>query len=160
MSRVPSVGSYVAFVIRLIIRFCIFVVTAAIGLIVAVIVLPDMSISVSSFLVDVVIFAVLRAILSPFILKVAIRSAPAVVGAAGLISTLLALLITTWISDGLSIRGASTWVFATLIVWIASMLATLLIPFLIVRGLLGAWLRRNAQLDNKRDNKSAASGLI
>ena len=50
--------------------------------------------------------------------------------------------------------------FATLIVWIASMLATLLIPFLIVRGLLGAWLRRNAQLDNKRDNKSAASGLI
>ena len=35
------------------------------------------------------------------------------------------------LSDGLTIDGADTWVFATLVVWIVTMLATLFLPLLL-----------------------------
>ena len=61
------------------------------------------------------------------------RSAPALVGGVGLITTLIALIITTLISDGLSISGLGTWIGASLIVWIVTMLATLLLPVILVK---------------------------
>ena len=42
-------------------------------------------------------------------------------------------MITTWLSDGLHIEGASTWLFATLIVWLAALLAGLLLPLVLVK---------------------------
>ena len=79
----------------------------------------------------VVIFATGQAILSPFMAKVAMRNAPALLGGVGLFTTFIALLITSLLSDGLTIDGADTWVFATLVVWIVTMLATLLLPLLL-----------------------------
>jgi len=128
--------------IRMLISFGIFVVAAAAGLLAAVLILDDMTCTPTAFAVDVVVFAVLRAILAPFILKMTIRNAAAIAGASGLIATFLALLIVTWLSDGLRIDGAATWVLATMIAWLASMAASLIIPLLIAKGLLGVWLQR------------------
>ncbi len=130
-------------VIRLVITFCIFLLAAGLGLLIAALVLPGVSINAASFLLDVAIFAVLRSVISPFVIKVTMRNARALVGAAGLIATVVALVLTTIISDGLTINGAQTWVLATLIIWLVSMLAAFLIPFLILKGLLGGWLRRS-----------------
>jgi putative membrane protein len=47
--------------------------------------------------------------------------------------TFLGLLLTSLISDGLRIEGASTWVLATVIVWVASLLATLALPLLFAK---------------------------
>lgn len=135
--------------IRLAIRFAIFLAAAAIGLAAAVLLLEDMTIDPASFLLDIVIFAVLRAVLSPFILKTTVRNASAIAGATGLIATYLALLITAWLSDGMRIDGVATWALATLIIWIGSMLASLLIPLAIAKGLLGAWLRRRCEPDGR-----------
>ena len=128
--------------IRFLVRAAIFFVSSAVGLFVANAVLEDMTIdSVTSFLWVVVIFTVLQSLFAPFLAKVTARNASALLGAVGLISTFLALLIAATISDGLTINGASTWLYASLIVWLVTMLATLLIPLILVK--MGVQAARN-----------------
>jgi uncharacterized membrane protein YvlD (DUF360 family) len=47
-----------------------------------------------------------------------------------LIATLVALIVTDLLSDGLSISGIGTWIAATVIVWVSSLLAAFILPFL------------------------------
>lgn len=42
--------------------------------------------------------------------------------AAGIFSTFLALLLTTWLSGGLAIDGIGTWIIATVFIWLVSMI--------------------------------------
>lgn len=140
--------------IRMLIRFAIFVVAAGVGLLIAAIALPDLSVTVTSFILDVVIFAVIRSVISPFVLKAAIRYARALVSATGLVSTVAALAVTTWISSGLTITGPQTWLLAALIIWLASMLVAFLLPLLILKGLLGAWLRNGLRTRDENQNNS------
>ena len=67
--------------------------SAAVGLLVAAAVLDDFSISATSFILDVVIFAVLQAVLSRLIPR------QAVLGAVGLASTFVALLLTNLFTE-------------------------------------------------------------
>ncbi|HWS57334.1 MAG TPA: hypothetical protein VN257_02255 [Actinotalea sp.] len=120
--------------IRMLISAVLFFAAAAIGLFAADAILDDMAVtSVTSFLTVVLIFAVLQAVLSPFFLKMTRRNAPALLGGVGLITTFVALLVTSVISDGLVIEGAVTWFWATLIVWLATMLASLILPLIFVK---------------------------
>ena len=41
--------------------------------------------------------------------------------------------MTTWLSSGLKINGATTWMLATLIVWLAALLADVILPVLLVK---------------------------
>jgi putative membrane protein len=50
-----------------------------------------------------------------------------------LLANAIGLLITTWVSGGLKIEGVKTWLLATLIVWLAALLADLILPVLLVR---------------------------
>ena len=52
------------------------------------------------------------------------------IGAVALIATLVSLIVTDLLTDGLSIRGVTTWILAALIVWLAALVAALLLPFL------------------------------
>ena len=131
--------------IRFLVRTAIFLASSAIGLVVAVAVLDGMTIDATSFITVVVIFAVLQSVLAPFFAKTTSRNAPALLGATGLISTFVALLVAELISDGFTITGADTWLFATLIVWITTMLATLLLPIILVKmGIENARERRSS----------------
>ena len=131
--------------IRFLVRAAIFFASSAVGLFVANLVLEDMTIdSVTSFLWVVVIFTVLQSLFAPFLAKVTARNASALLGAVGLISTFLALLIAATVSDGLTISGTATWLYASLIVWLVTMLATLLIPLILVKmGVQAARDRRD-----------------
>lgn len=86
--------------IRFLVRGAIFLGSAAIGLLVAKAVVDQMTISWSSFVYVVVIFAVLQSVLAPFIARTASRNAPAL--------------------------------------WIATMLATLLLPLVVAKAAIGA----------------------
>lgn len=119
--------------IRALISTGIFLLSCAIGLLVAMSVLDRMTIDLGSFVIVVVIFGALQAILSPFIAKMAHRYASALLGGVGLISTFVALLVASLVSSGLTIRGADTWLLACLIVWLVTMLGTLLLPLLLVK---------------------------
>lgn len=119
--------------ISLLISAAIRLLANAIGLFVAALVLPDMTIDGVSFVVAVVIFTVIEVILDPLITKVAVEKAPALRGGVALITTLVGLIVTTWISSGLQINGLSTWLAATVIVWISAVIAGLILPIFMVK---------------------------
>ena len=120
--------------IRFLIRTLVFLASCGVGLIAAAWILPDMSIGRGSFVTVVVIFAILQSLLSPFLARSTARNAPAILSAVGLLSTFVALLITHIFVSGLVINGAATWLFGTLIVWLVTMLATMLLPFILVKS--------------------------
>jgi hypothetical protein len=125
-------------VIRLLLRTAVFLGSAAIGLLVAAWLVPGVSVSVSGFITAVVIFSVAQAILSPFFLKMASRYASAFLGGIGLVSTLAALILASVLTHGLSIRGIGSWVIATIVVWLVTAVATLLLPILIIKRKAGS----------------------
>jgi hypothetical protein len=110
---------------------------SAIGLIIADVLLDDMSLSASAFILDVVIFTVAFVVLHPLVMKIALTHSSALIGGSALIATLFALIVTDVLSDGLSISGFGTWVLATIIVWVASLLAGVLLPMVLFKKALG-----------------------
>ena len=92
-----------------------------------------MTLNGAAFIIAVVIFTITTAIINPFILKTTMRKAQALMGASSLLTTFVGLVVTSLLSDGLSITGADTWLFATLIVWLATLLAAWLIPIILVK---------------------------
>ena len=119
--------------IRLLLRTVLALLGNALGLWVASLVLDDMSISGTAFVLAVVIFTVLTAVLQPLVTKIAMQNAPALQGSSALVTTFLGLLITDLISDGLSIDGALTWIHATVIVWLGALLAGVLLPLFLFK---------------------------
>ena len=124
--------------VRFLLRAVVFLGSSAIGLLVAAWLVPGMSVSASGFVTAVVLFSLAQAILSPFILKMASRYASAFLGGFGLVSTLVALILASVLTHGLTIRGVGSWVAATVLVWLVTALATLLLPILVVRRKVGS----------------------
>jgi uncharacterized membrane protein YvlD (DUF360 family) len=116
--------------IRLLIRLVVAVVANAVGLLVAAALLDGFDLDWSGFILAVIIFTVVFALMTPFLASQFRRRNSAAMGGVALISTFVALLITDLISDGLDIEGVGTWIAATVIVWLASLLAAFILPFL------------------------------
>jgi uncharacterized membrane protein YvlD (DUF360 family) len=118
--------------IRLLVRTAIVLAGNAVGLVVASLLLDGFDIDVTGFIVSLIIFTVAVALMTPFLASVMRRnqSTSAALGGVALISTFVALLITDVLSDGLSIRGIGTWIAATVIVWLGSLLAVFVLPYL------------------------------
>jgi uncharacterized membrane protein YvlD (DUF360 family) len=117
-------------VIRLIVRTLVAVAANAIGLLVAAAVLDGFHLNASGFVLAVIIFTVVFALMQPFLISQMRGRAGRALGGVALIATFLALLITDLISDGLNIEGVGTWIAATVIVWLAAVLAAFILPFL------------------------------
>ena len=118
--------------IRLIVRTAIVLAGNAVGLIVASLVLDDFEINATGFIVALIIFTVVVALMTPFLASTFRRnqSASAALGGVSLISTFVALVITDVFSDGVEISGIGTWIAATVIVWLGSLIAVFVLPFL------------------------------
>lgn len=123
--------------VRFLIRAAIFLVTAALGLLIAAWILPDFHIEWGGFLVATVVFAIAQSVLAPFIFNLARKYASAILGGIGLVSTFVALFIATLFPGGIRIEGAVTWVLATLIVWIVTALGGWVLPLLFLRKRAG-----------------------
>lgn len=119
--------------VRFLIRAAIFVISAAVGLLAAALLLPTVVLSWEGVLISIVLFAILQSVLSPFIAKLAARNAPAFLGGIGLVSTFLALLVASLFTGGLSITGWQTWVLATIVVWLVTALCTFFLPMIFLR---------------------------
>jgi len=120
-------------VIRFLLRTAIFLGSSAIGLLVAAWLVPGFTVRPAGFIAAVVIFTVAQAILSPFFLKMASRYASAFLGGVGLVSTLAALILASIFTRGLSITGIGSWVGATVVVWLVTALATVLLPIVVLK---------------------------
>jgi putative membrane protein len=117
-------------VIRVLVRLVIAFASNAVGLVVGAAVLDGMTLNATGFVVAVVLYTVVFALLQPFLISVLRRSPAPVLGGVALIATLVSLVLTTLLTDGLSIRGAGTWIAATVIVWLASVVAAFVLPYL------------------------------
>lgn len=116
--------------IRLIVRTGIMLVANAVGLLVAAALLDGVTLDAAGFVIAVIVFTVAMALMQPFLAVQLRRNASAALGGVALIATLVALILTTLITDGLSIDGVGTWIAAAVIVWVAALLAAFILPFL------------------------------
>jgi uncharacterized membrane protein YvlD (DUF360 family) len=112
------------------VRTAIALVANAVGLIVAAALLDGMSLDVTGFVTAVVVYTVVFALMQPFFFSALRRAAAPVLGGVALIATLVSLIVATLVTDGLSISGIGTWIAATVVVWLASILAGFILPFL------------------------------
>ena len=119
--------------VRTLIKVGLTIAGNAIGLLVAAALLDDVKLSGAAFILAVIIFTVAELILEPFIEKMVTEHAERLRIFTSLVTTFLALLITDLLSDGLSIEGAGTWVLATVIVWLGTLLAGVILLRLFVK---------------------------
>ena len=122
--------------IRLLALTILHLLANAIGLAIAALALPGFSISTWAFVTVVVIFTIVEVVLGPLILKVSSSGLPALQGGVALVTTLVGLIATDLLSDGLSITGMGTWVLATLIVWLGALLAGVVFPLFLFKKTL------------------------
>ena len=121
--------------IRLLLSAIAQLIANAVALLVANAVLDDMEVTASGFITAVVIFTVAEVLLLPLLRQMAMTRYRALAGSTALVAAFAALVITTLVSDGISIDGLATWVVATLIVWAASLITTVLLPIFVFKQL-------------------------
>jgi putative membrane protein len=119
--------------VRLLISAALHLAANAVGLVVASLFLDDMSISGAAFVIAVLIFTVVEVLAEPLLQKIAFKNVHALGGSVALVTTFIGLLITDIVSDGLTISGAWTWVLATIIVWLATLIAAIILPALFLK---------------------------
>lgn len=99
---------------------------------------PNFTIDVIGFIIVVAIFSAARFILAPLMIKLSMRYARAATGGVSLITIFVALLVTTLLTSHLTITGTSTWVLATLIIWLFGLVAMIVLPLFIFKKTLAA----------------------
>lgn len=104
--------------IRFLWSFAVNLVSAAAGLLIARLLLADLHLETSGFLVAVLVLTVAQAILAPFVFNMARQYAPALLGGIGIVSTMLALFVASLFPGGVTVTSFVTWVLAALIVWV------------------------------------------
>lgn len=121
--------------VRFLINTLIFLGSSALGIWVTSLILEDFTVNFVGLLIAAVIFTVAQGLLSPFIFKMTTKYANAFIGGVGLLSTFVALLITTLLVDDLAIDGVTTWILGTILVWLVTAIATWVLPLIFLRNL-------------------------
>jgi len=112
-----------------------FLVANAIGLLVAVVLLPGFTIDVPAFVIVVAVFSLLQSVLGPLITKISSKSFPQLMGGIALVTISVGLFVTDIIMEGMEIGGIANWLAATLLVWIGSLVASILLPIYVFKQL-------------------------
>lgn len=112
-----------------------YLVANAVGLLVAVVLLPGFTIDALSFVVAVAIFSLVQTVLGPLITKISFKSFPQLMGGIALVTIFAGLFVTDTIMAGMEIGGISNWLAATLLVWLGSLIASILLPLYVFKQL-------------------------
>ena len=106
------------------IRIVASLVGIAAGIIISVALLDDFSASTAGIVEATIVFWVVHIIVNFFAVKVLIRQpSVAIAGLLALASTIVSLIIVNIIVSDISISGATTYILATLIIWITTAVA-------------------------------------
>ena len=119
--------------IRILLRAVVFLGSAALGLLVAALLIPAVSLSPGGFTLAVVVFAVVQSLLTALTARVASRWAPVLVGGVGIVSTLLALAVASLLPGGITISTPTGWLLAAVVVWLVTALASIVLTLLLLR---------------------------
>jgi putative membrane protein len=103
----------------------------AVGLLVAAALLDGVQLDAGGFIVAVVVFTVVYALMLPFLASQLRRRGDAsAIGGVALIASLVGLVVTDIVTDGLSIDGLGAWIGAAVLVWAGALLAAFILPYL------------------------------
>jgi hypothetical protein len=105
----------------------------AIGLLVAAWIVPGVSVSASGFILAVVLFSAAQSALWLLIVKLPRAYASLLLGGAGLALTVVALILASVLTPGLTIHGFASWLAATTIVWLITTVGAISLPEVFVR---------------------------
>ncbi len=119
--------------IRFLIHVAISITSSALALLMCSWILEGFTFTWEGFLLAILVFTLSQAILAPFAFNIARKYANGLLGAIGLVSTLLALIVTSFFPGGLHISGISTWILASLVTWIVTSLGVWLIPLIFIK---------------------------
>ena len=101
----------------------------AIGLLLAVLLLPGFRIDPLSFVVVVAVFSLISVLALPLLRKISEKKVPQLMGGISLVVIFLGLGLTDLIvSDGMAIGGIANWLAGTLLVWLGALVAGIVIP--------------------------------
>ena len=121
-------GRYAGGVITFLLRAGIFLVSAALGLIVASFVVTAFHISWGDwwgFVLAIVLFAIVQSIIAPLATRVAKKRAPILLGGVGILATFVSIAVVVLIPRaGIGISTPGGWLLAPLVVWLVSALVT------------------------------------
>lgn len=121
--------------VRFLLSAVAYVVANAIGLLVAVLVLPNFTINAMSFVIAVLIFSAVQSVAGALLTQYGPKAMPQLRGGIALIAVALGLLVTDQIMSGMAIGGVSNWLAATLLVWLGSLIAAILLPIYVFKRL-------------------------
>ncbi len=119
--------------IRFLISTAVYLAANAIGLLLAVWILPEFTITAMSFVIAVAIFSLVQAIVGPIITKLSIKSFPQLMGGIALVTIFIGLYVTQLLVAGMEIGGIANWLAATLLVWIGSLAAGIILPIYVFK---------------------------
>ncbi len=122
--------------VRLLASAVVALLANALALLVGAWVLPGMSLDGVAFVIAVALFTVTAMLVDPLLRQLAVTKTPALLGSSALVSTLVALIVTSLVSDGLQVSGAATWILATVIVWAVALVARMLLPLVVFKKTL------------------------
>ena len=123
---------------QILLRAVVLLVSWAIGLGVAAWVVPGVSVSASGFVIAVVLFTAAQATLSLLIVKLPRAYASLLLGGTGLVLTLVALILASALTHGLTIHGFASWVATTIVVWLVTTVGAISLPEVLVRDVAGS----------------------
>ena len=105
---------------RLLVRVGLAVAVNAVALLIAAAVLDDFRIDAGGFVFALIVFSLASLIVRPVGAWMVTRWVQTLTRVVALITTFVVLLVTDLLSDGVQIEGALTWLLATVIVWLAT----------------------------------------
>ena len=139
--------------IRFLARSALTLIANAVGLLIAALVLPGFHINALGFVVSVLFFTVFEILFEPFVLSMAIKYMPALRGGIALVTTFVGLLLTVIFTSGLTIDNLTTWVLAPLIIWLAVVLAGVILPLFLFKSILQDVKERREAAPQKEEKK-------
>ncbi|HKL46841.1 MAG TPA: phage holin family protein [Roseovarius sp.] len=122
--------------IRFLLSIIAYLIANAVGLLIAAVLLPGFVINPLSFVVAVAIFSLVQTILGPLITKISFKSFPQLMGGIALVTIFVGLFVTEIFIDGMQIGGIANWLAATLLVWLGSLIASILLPLYVFTQLV------------------------
>jgi hypothetical protein len=120
---------------RLVLRTAATVLANAAGLMLAAAMLPGFTIDAWSVLVVLLVFSAVMLLTGPLIFKIAVAHIPQIRGSVALVTVFFGLKVTEWLMPAFDMGGFSNWLAATLLVWLGSLIAEILIPLYVFKQL-------------------------
>lgn len=121
--------------IRLLLSAAAYLIANAVGLLLAVLLLPGFRIGPLAFILAVLIFSGIQTLAGPLLTKISLRNMPQLMGGISLVTIFIGLFITDLIMAEMQIGGISNWLAATLLVWLGSLITTILLPLYVFKQL-------------------------